>query len=73
MEFTVIPFDEENDPTKPVVGSMIEAEGKEYIVHKVKAMTLAEIMKLPEEDQPKVFIKDHPDRPLIYWVCWISN
>ncbi len=75
-------FDPDTDPDRPVVGSTIHYQGKDYEIVKVGWKTTKELVEEVLFSAPKheeldgcdeICYKDHITRPFVSWVVWIKK
>lgn len=79
--FEVSRFDPDTDPTRPVVGSIIEHNGQSYKIDKVDHILgrtlLSSIENNEEPTKPpgfdEVLYEQHPSRPFVFWVISINK
>jgi hypothetical protein len=82
--FAASKFDPDNDPDRPVVGSVIEFKGAKWRVGKVGHVTTRVIVEAalkgqdweppldPGEGYARCLTKSHTTRPAVLWLVWCN-
>lgn len=80
-------FDSENDPDKPVIGTVVEVDSTKFKIEKVSFALTSEIVKdvmnnVPDDSPESLmnkkgydecFSKSHTTRPGVQWLIWANK
>jgi len=80
MKFAATKFNPETDPSKPIIGDIVEKDGKSFTICKVEYRDSKDIMKIAisgvepdKEGYDEVLIDQHKERPFVYWLVWVNE
>ncbi len=80
MNFVATKFNPETDPSRPIVGGIVEKDGKSFIICKVEHRESKDIMKIvisgiepDKEGHDEVLFDQHKERPFVYWMVWVNE